>query len=91
MRHPDVHKKILVELDNISTDLCYKFSHDDFDKLPYLNQVINESMRLWPVVPLGVGREAAVDYVFGDVVVPKGANVTIPFYVLFRTGITVST
>jgi len=24
-------------------------------------------------------------------VVPKGANVTIPFYVLFRTGITVST
>lgn len=45
-QHPDVEEKLLQELDSTVGDR--RPTMDDLDKLPYLNMVINETLRLYP-------------------------------------------
>lgn len=49
----------------------------DFDRLPYLNAVVNETLRLYPAVPV-TGRIAVQDTTVLGVPVARGTPVTIP-------------
>ncbi|EDV21858.1 uncharacterized protein TRIADDRAFT_7839, partial [Trichoplax adhaerens] len=49
---------------------------DTFDKLPYLDNVIKESLRLYPPVPL-IFRQAIADDKIGEYFIPKGSIITI--------------
>ena len=51
-KNPRVEEKLLLELNKIEGDYL---THDHYSKDSYLNAVINESMRLYPPVPI-VGR-----------------------------------
>jgi cytochrome P450 len=66
------------ELDDLySRNSKAYFSHDDHKSLPYLNAVINETMRLKPVAMNGLPRQTHHDYLLGGKYhIPKEIFVT---------------
>ena len=56
---------------------------EDVDKLPYVRQVIYETMRLYPPIPVHL-RTAAADDTVCEHAVKKGDTVIVPFYALHR-------
>ena len=80
-QYPEVEARLVAELDQalagrpaLSADLA---------RLPYLKQVVQESMRLYPPV-WGIARRANEDAEFGGYRVPAGAYVSISMYALHR-------
>ena len=87
-RHPDVLKKLRVELDSISSSGDKMiFTPQNLSKMIYLNYVIKEGMRLWPVAAVGASRVLAADIPWGDKVLKKGSIVAVSFFAMFRRGI----
>ena len=87
IRRPEVFLKVQSELDQ-----AFPHHEDilDADKLlnadlKYLNRVINEAMRLNPVVAGGVLREISTDIEHEGILIPKGSTAIIQFYVMFRS------
>lgn len=80
--HPSVQDKLAEEIEaNVfeqNTIDC-----DILDKLSFMENVINETMRLFPVVPFSC-RLLLEDLVLGDVSVPKGVTLFVSFYSLHR-------
>ena len=58
-------------------------THDDLGKLAYSRMVIEESMRIYPTVPV-LEREALADDTLAGTPVPKGSTVMIVPWVLHR-------
>lgn len=56
---------------------------DDVDKLPYIRQVLHETLRLYPPIPVHLRTAAADDEVCGHAV-KKGDMMIVPFYALHR-------
>ncbi|KAL3140970.1 hypothetical protein ABBQ32_005492 [Trebouxia sp. C0010 RCD-2024] len=54
----------------------------DLSKLPVLEAVVKEVMRLHPTAPMGSAREAVKDMVVGGYRVPKGTVLSMPPYAL---------
>ncbi|BAJ32000.1 MULTISPECIES: cytochrome P450 [Kitasatospora] len=55
----------------------------DYAELPYLTQVLKETMRLYPAAP-SVGRRAVAGTTIGGVDIPAGADVLVVPYVTHR-------
>lgn len=53
-------------------------------ELPYLDAVINETMRFFPPITIGFARRTAADYRYKDITIPAGAHVIIPVWTLHR-------
>jgi cytochrome P450 len=70
-RHPIVLTKLQQELDDIVRN-GFGFTPSTLGNLEYLNMVIKEGMRLWPVAALGSIREPLVDIAYKGKVIPKG-------------------
>ncbi|KAL4933201.1 cytochrome P450 [Aspergillus undulatus] len=80
LSHPDTHAELKDELRTAfkSTD---DISLDVLAKLPWLNAVITEALRIYPPVPLGGPRTSPGAYVDG-VYVPAGVEVCTSLYSL---------
>lgn len=76
LQYPETLDRLQEELDTVSLDENGSaFRHQQLKDLPYLNAVINESMRLNHVLICGVERQADKDFVLGGrVFVPKGVR-----------------
>lgn len=72
--HPDIQNRLANEVQGAS----------DFTKLPFLDAVLKESMRLYPVAPFVVRHLAQDVNVSDKVVLPKGAFACIWIYSLHR-------
>ena len=76
-QHPDVAAKLHDEIDRVLGGRPPRF--EDFDALPYAEQIVKESMRCYPPV-FAVARKAAADTRIGDYFVPAGSEVGVWIY-----------
>ncbi len=81
-QHPDVAERLRAELDTVLAGRLPTF--EDLAKLPYLEMVIKESMRVRPPVWGLVVREALEDAQIGDYAIPKGGLIFVSPYATHR-------
>jgi cytochrome P450 len=80
-QHPEVRQKLQTELQQVLAGRLPKL--EDMRQLTYTNQIVKESMRLYPPVAI-FGREAARDCTIGDYEVSQGTIITISQWVMHR-------
>ncbi|XP_069702694.1 cytochrome P450 4C1-like isoform X2 [Periplaneta americana] len=73
-KHPDIQEKVMEELDEIFGNSNRPTTYEDIVQMKYLERVIKESLRLYPIVPM-FGRKLKEDYKTGNYTIPAGANV----------------
>ncbi|XP_049832801.1 probable cytochrome P450 6a14 [Schistocerca gregaria] len=79
-RHPDIQKKVQEEIDDVlkktNGDVTYEVI---MTQMPYLEKVVNETLRMYPPVPI-LNRDVVQDYKLSryDCVLEKGTKVVIP-------------
>jgi cytochrome P450 len=78
-KHPDVVEKMREEIHAAVGD--GKLTVTDLPKLPYLEMVVKESMRILPSV-WAFMRQPTEDVQMGDYVIPKGDQVLVSPYVI---------
>ena len=79
--HPEVEARFHAELDDVLGD--GPPTADDAARLPYTEAVLLEAMRLYPPA-WGIERRAVADQAIGGHVIPAGAAVLMPTYVMHR-------
>ncbi|HYQ64422.1 cytochrome P450 [Actinophytocola sp.] len=72
-RHPDVERRVHDEVDRVLAGRRVTF--DDYPKLTYLRQVVNETLRLYPIWILM--RRTLEPVELGGVPLPRNAEVTV--------------
>jgi cytochrome P450 len=88
-KHPDVLAKLKKEIGSIVTN-DDNITMSQLSQMTYMDDVIKEGMRLWPVLALGPIRLASKDIQYGAYTIPKNSTIQMPFYVISRCGIQVS-
>lgn len=58
--HPDVQDKAIAELQQVFTDETIPINYNSIKQLQYLDMVIKETLRLYPIIPY-IGREISKD------------------------------
>ncbi|XP_049830251.1 cytochrome P450 6k1-like [Schistocerca gregaria] len=79
-RHPDIQKKLQEEVDDVMRKTNGDVTYDDImTKMPYMEKVVNETLRMYPPATV-LNREVAQDYKLPgyDCVLEKGTKVIIP-------------
>ncbi|KAH8806836.1 cytochrome P450, partial [Flagelloscypha sp. PMI_526] len=88
--HLAMNKDILTKLRNhllpaFPNPTSEDWSYDVLRNIPYLDWVINETLRLHPPVPSGLGRVTPKDgLTVGNTWIPGGAVVSVPTYTIQR-------
>ncbi|CAA7401252.1 unnamed protein product [Spirodela intermedia] len=82
LTHPRVMRKLQQELEE-AVGMDRMVEEEDLPKLPYLEMVIKESMRLHPVIPL-IPRQAREDCVIGGFQFEKGSQVVVNLWAMGR-------
>jgi cytochrome P450 len=87
-KHPDVQEKVREEIRAaLPLDSALESTADVasvLEKLPYLNGVMHETLRLYPTAPLTM-RRAIRDTRVGDRVIPKGTTFVVSIWMLHRS------
>ncbi|KAL1359203.1 isoflavone 3'-hydroxylase [Arachis hypogaea] len=83
LNHPEIMKKVKDELDTqIGKDRLVE--EQDLSKLPYLQNVISESLRLHPPAPLLLPHSASEDCTIGGYNIPKDTIVLTNVWLIHR-------
>ena len=80
-RYPDWAARLEAEIAAVTGGAPVTGAH--IDRLVLLQQVLKESMRLYPPVPL-IGRQAAEECTLGGVRLAAGTRVALPIYAIHR-------
>lgn len=81
--HPQIQTKLFDEINEIVVSDQNRIDCDVLEKLCFMENVIFESMRLFPVVPFTC-RKIVEDFTLEDLSIPKNLTVFINFYSLHR-------
>lgn len=78
-RHPEIQDKVREEIHTVLAKHDNKITYDSMNELIYMRQVIDETLRMYPPIPI-LTRECVEDYkVPGeDYVIEKGTKIFIP-------------
>jgi cytochrome P450 family 628 len=80
-----VHKRYLEDLQKEITSIVQSGKFDMRKAYSVLDSVINEALRMQPVVPSGGQRKTPeLGLQIGDIWIPGGISVTVPVYTMFR-------
>jgi len=79
--HPEVEKKMLQEIETVVGD---DLSYEKLNRLKYMRQVIDESLRLYPPVPLNFRCTIKDDELPSGYKLPAGTRVVYPAYAIHR-------
>ncbi|KAH7311488.1 cytochrome P450 oxidoreductase OrdA-like protein [Stachybotrys elegans] len=71
---PEIQRRAQEELDNVVGSLTLP-QPEDRDRLPYINALVKETLRWFPVVPLGVVHETDAEIEYRGYTIPKGAMI----------------
>lgn len=84
--NPDIQEKLYEEIISIFPD-DRSLEYEELNGLPFMEMVINETMRLFPPIPF-VGRLATNDFKSNTLAmrVPKGVHFVISLFHLHRNG-----
>jgi cytochrome P450 len=80
--NPDCMSKVKIELNSVVGEKDVEES--DIDKLPYLQGVVKETLRLHPPIPLLVPRKAIQDTKFMGYFIPKDTQVFVNTWAIGR-------
>lgn len=80
--HPDIDARAYEEIKNALNGKAP--TADDIRKLPYLEAIVKETMRLYPPAHI-IGRESLRELTLGNWKIPKGASVLMSPYALHRS------
>lgn len=83
LNHPNVLKKAKEELDNQVGEECL-VDETDLSKLPYLQSIILETLRLFPTAPLLVPHMASSDCTIDGYIVPGDTIVLVNAWAIHR-------
>ncbi|XP_011861462.1 PREDICTED: cytochrome P450 4C1-like, partial [Vollenhovia emeryi] len=73
----------LCEIYGTKSTIDAPIMYEDLQYMRYLDGVIKETMRIFPIVPL-VGRKATKDIKIGDKTILKGANIIVAIFHIHR-------
>uniref|UniRef100_A0A1B0CKF6 Cytochrome n=1 Tax=Lutzomyia longipalpis TaxID=7200 RepID=A0A1B0CKF6_LUTLO len=76
--HPNIQEKVVEELQSVFYDETVPFDYDSIKQLTYLEMVIKETLRLYPVIPY-IAREVRADVKLKNFTVPSGTMIGVPF------------
>lgn len=74
--HKDLQQKVIDEIDSVYRGHDGLADTESIHKLTYVDMVLKETMRLFPVLPI-TGRETTDELQLGDHLIPKGTVVGI--------------
>ena len=83
LKHPRVMKKLQDELESV-VGMKRKVEETDMEKLPYLDLVVKETLRLYPVVLLLVPRECREDVTIDGYFIKKNSRVIVNAWAVGR-------
>ncbi|KAG1785782.1 cytochrome P450 [Suillus plorans] len=74
--YPEVQTRAQAEIDSIIGETLERLPDwDDRASMPYINAIILETLRWFPVAPLGVAHAAVNDDIYEGYYIPKGATI----------------
>lgn len=80
-QHPDVRQRLITEIDETVGKTPIRY--EQIAKMPYLDAVLKETLRLYPVAP-AFGRQVTEAFTIGEHDFPKGAVLTISTFATHR-------
>ncbi|RWS20481.1 cytochrome P450 3A8-like protein, partial [Leptotrombidium deliense] len=83
VNHIDVQEKVREEIMQLWKK-DGKLDYNTVSNLPFMDAVINETLRLYPPITLFISRVADIDYKYKNITIPKGASVIVPIYQIHR-------
>jgi cytochrome P450 family 3 subfamily A len=83
VNHQEIQEKIRQEVKELIEDEG-KLDYNTVTKLKFMEQVVYETMRVYPPVTNFVSRSPNIDYHYKDIVIPRGTDCRVPVYHLHR-------
>ncbi|KAL1381592.1 cytochrome P450 [Phyllosticta capitalensis] len=82
--HPEIQSKAREQLDEVcGTERTPSWS--DFDRIPYINSIVKETVRWAPPVPFGVPHVVREDDWYEGMFIPKGSRIFIPIWAIHHS------
>ncbi|KAF8726394.1 hypothetical protein HU200_019858 [Digitaria exilis] len=83
LNHPEAIKKAQAEIDAF-VGTSRLLNADDVPRLGYLQGIVNEALRLYPVLPLLIPHESTADCTVGGYHIPSGTILLVNTYAIHR-------
>lgn len=81
--HPEYQDRVFDELKSVCDSAFETVTYETICKMQYLEMVIKETMRLFPIAPI-LGRNCLADTKISSCTIPKGSLVAIIIYHMHR-------